>query len=207
MYNPPAFSEDRAEVLAAAVRAHPLGTLITSGASGLLANVAPFMMRQEGETWVLRSHLAKANDQITDLRTGIDALVMFQGPQAYVSPTWYAIKQEHGKAVPTWNYVIAQMWGSAILHDDPDWILDQLHEITQAQEGGRTQPWQVSDAPANYIKAQLRGIVGLEIRLTKMTGKWKLSQNQPERNRTGVIDGLRDDGQHLVADLVASAVL
>lgn len=205
MYNPPAFKEDRPDVLAAAIRSHPLGTLITSGEGGLRANVLPFVVRPDGDAWLLRGHLAKANDQVPDLRAGADVLVMFQGPQSYVSPSWYPTKKEHGKAVPTWNYMIVQAWGAPVLHDDPAWLLDQLNEITGVHESGRADPWAVSDAPADYVEAQLRGIVGLEIRVARMAGKWKASQNQPERNRLGVIEGLIGDGEHGMADLVADA--
>lgn len=206
MYNPPAFREDRPEVLAEAVRAYPLGTLITSGPSGLLANVLPFSLRVEGDQWVLRGHLVKANDQIEDLRQGGEALVMFQGPQAYVSPSWYPTKALHGKAVPTWNYMIVQAWGRSVIHEDTNWLLAQLAELTNAHEAGRAEPWSIADAPEAYVQAQLRGIVGLEIRVTRTDGKWKASQNQPEQNMAGVIDGLVRDGKEDAARVISEAM-
>lgn len=205
MYSPPAFREDRPEVMAAAVRAHPLATLVTSGKSGLLANVAPFTLRENGDHWVLCSHLAKANDQIEDLRSGCEALVQFQGPQAYVSPSWYPTKKEDGKAVPTWNYVIVQAWGQACVHDDSEWLLGQLSEITAAHETGRDDPWSIGDAPPAYIEAQLRGIVGLEIKVSRRVGKWKASQNQPMLNKIGVIKGLQRDRMVAAANTVKDA--
>ena len=206
MYRPTAFAEDRPEILAQTIRAHPLGTLITSGESGLLANVVPFTVRERGGQWVLCTHLAKASDQIADLRAGAEALIMFQGPQAYVSPSWYPTKQEHGKVVPTWNYIIVQAWGAPAVKDDPAWLLEQLTEITAAHEGGREQPWGLDDAPAGFIEAQLRGIVGLEIAVSRFAGKWKVSQNQPPRNKAGVVEGLTRDGRSDMARAVQAAV-
>ncbi|MCW4463780.1 FMN-binding negative transcriptional regulator [Sphingomonas sp. BT-65] len=204
MYRPPAFREDRLDILHDAIRAHPLGTLITGGPSGLIANVLPFSLRADPGGDVLRAHLAKANEQIVDLRAGTPALVMFQGPQAYVSPSWYPTKQDHGKVVPTWNYVIVQAWGTPAIIDDSKWVLDQIGELTAAHESERPEPWNVTDAPETFIAAQLKGIVGLELPIERIKGKWKTSQNQPEPNRLGVIDGLRRDGHHALADAVSA---
>lgn len=205
MYNPPAFLEDRPEVQAALIRSYPLATLVTSGPSGLLANVAPFILRETAERWTLCSHLARANDQIDDLRRGAEALIIFQGPQAYISPSWYPTKAETGKAVPTWNYMIVQARGAPVLREDPGWLLEQLAEITAWHEDRRDQPWGLSDAPEGFVDAQLRGIVGLEIPVDQIAGKWKVSQNQPARNRAGVIEGLIGDGQTAAAEAVRLA--
>lgn len=205
MYVPPAFCEDRSDILRAAIEAHPLGTLITSGASGLRANVLPFTVIDGTDGPRLQAHLAKANEQVGDLREGCEALVLFQGPQAYVSPSWYPSKQVNGKAVPTWNYVIVEVRGTPSVKDDPQWLLDQITGLTDRHEAGRAEPWRVTDAPPSYVEAQLRGIVGLELSVDHMVGKWKLSQNQPAANRQGVADGLRADGADALARLVAEA--
>jgi transcriptional regulator len=207
MYVPPAFREDRSDILRAAIEAHPLGTLITRGSSGLRANVLPFTFIDGADGHRLHAHLAKANEQVSDLREGCEALVLFQGPQAYVSPSWYPTKQLHGKAVPTWNYVIVEVRGTPSIKDDPQWLLDQITGLTDRHEAGRAEPWRVTDAPPSYVEAQLRGIVGLDLSVDHMAGTWKLSQNQPAANRQGVVDGLQADGADALARLVAEAGL
>jgi len=167
-----------------------------------MANVIPFSLHVEEDGDVLRAHLAKANEQIAELRKGTPVLVVFQGLQGYVSPSWYPTKREHGKVVPTWNYVIVQAHGPSRVIDDPAWLLEQITELTSAQENGRAEPWDVSDAPDDYVKAQLKGIVGLEIPISRLEGKWKMSQNQPERNQRGVAAGLREDGHAALANEV-----
>jgi transcriptional regulator len=205
MYRPPAFREDRPEVLRAAIRAHPLATLVTHGPQGLQANLLPFILATDEGKDILRGHLSKANSQIDDLRCGAQALVIFQGPQAYITPSWYATKREHGKVVPTWNYVVVQARGKAKVIEDPVWLLAQVRELTTQQEQPRDEPWAVSDAPASFISSQLKGIIGIEIPVDRIEGKWKASQNQPAANRIGVIDGLREqDPASVMADLVTS---
>ncbi|WP_347093389.1 FMN-binding negative transcriptional regulator [Sphingomonas parapaucimobilis] len=203
VYRPPAFRENRPEVLYEAVQAHPLGTLITYGASGLMANVVPFTLRVEASSAVLRAHLAKANEQVADLEAGSPVLVIFQGPQAYVSPSWYATKREHGKVVPTWNYVIVQARGRPVMIEGQDWLGAQIDELTSIHERGRPEPWSLDDAPADFVAGQMRGIIGLEIPIEQIEGKWKVSQNQPMPNRIGVERGLRVDGRMDMADEVA----
>jgi len=206
VYRPPAFREDRLDVLHALIRANPLAMLVTAGEGGLMANPIPFLIDPEGaEKGLLRAHLAKANDQIAALRSGTEALVLFQGPEAYVTPSWYPSKQEHGKVVPTWNYVTVHAWGTPRVIDDPDWLRGQIGALTAAQEAQRSHPWAVGDAPADFIGAQIKGIVGLEIPVERIEGKWKVSQNRPAADRHGVIDGLRAGRpeQALMADLVA----
>ena len=148
MYQPPAFREDRLEILCDLIRVHPLATLVTHGASGLAANLAPFTLvtGHDGAN-LLRAHLAKANDQLADLRQGCEALVIFQGPQAYISPSWYPTKKEDGKAVPTWNYIVVQAWGRPRVIDEPAWLLTQVDALTTQQERDRAEPWSVGDAP------------------------------------------------------------
>ena len=200
MYSPPAFVEERADVLHGLIRTHPLGLLITAGASGLIANPVPFQLVIEGDATVLRAHLSRANPQLADI-DGADCLVAFQGPQAYVSPSWYATKQETGKVVPTWNYITVQARGTARKIDDPVWLRTQIEALTWSQEHGLAEPWTVDDAPADFIAAQIRGIVGVEIPVARMDGKWKLSQNRNTADRRGVIAGLTEHGK---TDLAAA---
>lgn len=202
MYMPPAFREDRPEVLRALIRAHPLATLVTGGAGGLTANLVPFVLAATARGDVLRAHMAKANEQLASLRKGEEALVIFQGPEAYITPSWYATKQEHGKVVPTWNYVVVQAWGTPQVVEAPEWLLDQIHELTQAQEAGRRDPWAVTDAPPDFIASQIEGVAGVEIAVDRIEGKWKASQNQPEANRQGVVRGLREVAAEDMARIV-----
>lgn len=193
MYRPPAFREDRPELLHAAIRAHPLATLVTHGPSGLTANLVPFTLAaHEDGPDLLRAHLAKANPQLADLRAGGEALVIFQGPQAYVTPSWYPSKQAHGKVVPTWNYILVQAHGRPRVIDDATWLRTQIDALTAQQEADRQQPWAVADAPPDFVAAQLKGIAGVEIAVDRIEGKWKASQNQPADNHAGVVAGLRE---------------
>jgi transcriptional regulator len=193
MYRPPAFREDRPELLHAAIRAHPLATLVTHGLSGLTANLVPFTLVPGADgPDLLRAHLAKANPQLADLRAGGEALVIFQGPQAYITPSWYPSKHEHGKVVPTWNYILVQAHGRPRVIDDAEWLRAQIDALTTLQEADRDDPWAVADAPADYVAAQLKGIAGVEIAVERIEGKWKASQNQPAANHEGVVAGLRE---------------
>lgn len=191
MFQPPMFREERTDILHDLIRAHPLATLVTCGASGLAANSVPFTLvaEQDGPT-VLRAHMAKGNDQLSDLREGAEALIIFQGPQAYISPSWYPTKKEHGKVVPTWNYIVVQARGRAWVIDDDAWLLAQIDALTTQQEQSRAEPWSIGDAPEAYIAGQLKAIVGLEIPIDRIEGKWKASQNQPTINRAAVVEGL-----------------
>ena len=192
MHVPPAFAEDRPEVLAALIAAHPLATLISHGPDGLTANLIP--MQLDPAAQVLRAHLARANPQLDDLRAGGPVLAVFQGLQAYVSPGWYASKAEHGRVVPTWNYLTVQVRGVPRVIDDADWLHAQVSSLTERHEAGASVPWAVTDAPPAFVAAQLRGIVGLEVPVARMQGKWKASQNRPPDDRAGVIAGLAERG-------------
>lgn len=204
MFRPPAFREDRIDVLHALIQAHPLATLVTAGTGGLTASLIPFTIATgRGEKGVLRAHLAKANDQIAALREGAEALVIFQGPEAYITPSWYASKAEHGKVVPTWNYVVVQAWGAPQVIDDPEWLRVQIDELTRAQEAPRPEPWSVTDAPETFVASQIRGIIGLEIPIARIEGMWKVSQNRPAADKAGVVRGLRSEGQSVpMAEIV-----
>ena len=192
MYMPRHFEETRPEVLHELVRSHPLGLLITQDAdAGLSANPVPFLLEHdEAGRAVLRAHVARANPVWQAARRDVESLVVFQGPQAYVSPGWYATKAEHGKVVPTWNYVAVHAYGSAEFFEDADRLLDVVTRLTALYEGPREKAWQVSDAPADFIKAQLRGIVGFRMPITRIDAKKKMSQNRKLEDRAGVIAGL-----------------
>lgn len=191
MYQPPHFREDNLNVQHALIREHPLGLLITSGPSGLIANSVPFHLDSDAsEKGTLRLHLAKANAQWRDIRDGASILAVFQGANSYVTPSWYETKRETGKVVPTWNYAIVQARGQASVVEDADWLLAQIKAITGEHENAREKPWAVADAPAEFIRSQLKGIIGIEIEITEIEGKWKVSQNRPTADREGVAEGL-----------------
>lgn len=204
MYQPPHFREDDLATQHALIRAHPLGLLITAGGSGLIANPVPFHLDAEAaEKGVLRLHLARANGQWRDIEAGAPVLAVFQGANSYVTPSWYKTKQETGKVVPTWNYAIVQVRGNARVVDDADWLRAQIDAITGQQEGQRDKPWAVQDAPEDFIRAQLKGIIGVEIEITTLEGKWKVSQNRPVADREGVAQGLSaGSGQEDMIELV-----
>jgi transcriptional regulator len=207
VYQPPHFREERRDAQHELIRRHPLGLLITAGPGGLMANPIPFLIDSAAsEHGTLRAHMARANPQLRELTVAAECLVVFQGPQEYVTPAWYATKQETGKVVPTWNYATVHAWGRPVLFDGGAWLEEQLRQLTRHQEQGRVVPWDVSDAPEAFIAAQMKGIVGLEIVITRIEGKWKVSQNRPEQDRRGVHDGLRELGANAapMADLVAS---
>ena len=192
MYQPAAFLEDRLDVLHDLMRSHPLATLITAGPGGLMANLLPVLVDAgEGRSGRLRAHLARANPQCAELAAVGECLLLFQGPAAYISPNWYATKRETHKVVPTWNYATVQVRGAPRLVDDPVWLRRLLGDLTHTHEATQPAPWQVEDAPADFIAAQMRAIVGIEIPIARIEGKWKMSQNRPQADRRGVVEGLR----------------
>jgi len=204
MYLPKHFEETRSEALHELIRAHPLGMLVTLNGAGLQANSVPFILDADpaGGPGILRAHVARANPLWRETRGDVEALVVFQGPQAYISPGWYASKAEHGKVVPTWNYVMVQARGTLRAVDDAEWLRAFVTRLTTKHEAVQAQPWAVTDAPADYIDTMLRAIVGIEIPLTALTGKWKVSQNRPAADRAGVVAGLNAMGQPQSAKLV-----
>lgn len=206
MYLPPHFREDALEIQHSLIRAHPLGLLVSAGTGGLVANSVPFVLdATASQKGTLRCHVARANPHWRELQSVDECLVVFQGPEAYVTPSWYQTKQETGAVVPTWNYVTVHAWGKPTVIEDTDWLRTQIEALTRQQERARPEPWHVADAPAPFVAGQIRGIVGIEIPITRIEGKWKLSQNRPQQDRAGVVAGLRRDvaGAHPVADLVA----
>jgi transcriptional regulator len=193
MYQTPHFREDDLEIQHALIRAHPLGLVISQSAAGILANPVPFLIYPEGDKGVLRCHLAKANPHVAALREDPAALVVFQGAEHYISPSWYPSKAEHGRTVPTWNYAIVQARGSAELIEDPAWLLANVSALSDVHEGRRAKPWAVTDAPEPFIASQLKGIVGVEIVIETIEGKFKASQNRPVADRAGVVAGLANE--------------
>lgn len=193
MYCPRAFREERLDVLHGLIQTHPLATLVTNGSQGLIANLIPFSLRSDNGNSVLQTHLARSNNQIDSLREMSEALVIFHGPECYITPSWYPMKAEHGKEVPTWNYVMVQVRGKPQIIEDSDWLRTQLDQLSSHLERDREHPWSLSDAPANYITAQLKGIIGIEIPITSIQGKWKMSQNRSPVDRKGVIAGLKQE--------------
>jgi transcriptional regulator len=210
MYSTPLFREQRLEVKHALIRAHPLGTLVTRTVQGLIANLIPFLIDPKAsENGTLKGHVARANSQWREFDPNYDALVIFQGSQTYISPSWYETKRQTGKVVPTWNYVVVQAHGRLVIRDDPDWVSTQIRQLTETQESKRAHPWAVSDAPREFIEQQVRAIVGIEIPISRLEGKWKVSQNRPQADREGVVEGLKegaDDNGLAMAALVASAL-
>jgi transcriptional regulator len=208
MYEPPHFRETRAEVLHELIRAHPLGLLVCNGPGGPVANAVPFLIDPEpAPHGRLRAHVAKANQQWRMLAEAPDTpvLVVFQGVDAYITPSWYETKRETGKVVPTWNYVMVQVRGRARVMAERDWLHGQITELTTAHEGSRAGPWLVTDAPEPFVEAQIKGIIGIEIDISEIHGKWKVSQNRPVPDRVGVAQGLRehhDEGSAKMAELV-----
>jgi transcriptional regulator len=193
MYLPAHFNEQRAELLRELIREHPLGALVTLAAEGLSANHLPFEFDAEpAPLGTLRCHVARANPVWRDFSPTVEALVIFQGPKAYVSPSFYPSKQVIGEVVPTYNYVIVHGYGAMKIIHDREWLRGLVTRLTNRFEAGRATPWHVTDAPAKFIDTQLGAIVGIEIALTKLIGKWKVSQNRPVDDRKGVIEGLTE---------------
>jgi transcriptional regulator len=198
MYVPAHFREDRVEVLLDAMRRIALATLVTEGVGGIEANHLPLLL----EDGVLRGHFARANPVWKNLKPETDALAVFLGPHAYVSPSWYPSKAESGKVVPTWNYITVHARGRLTLRDDPAWLRAHVGSLSEAHEAGSKAPWSVTDAPGEYIESLLRAIVGFEISITKLEGKWKLSQNRSAADKDGVREALVRDGRADLAGLM-----
>jgi len=191
VYNPASFAETRPEILEAAMVSHPLAALVTAGSGGLAASHLPLLYyRAEGGHGVLRGHMARANRQWREVLPGSEALAIFGGPQHYVSPTWYPSKQEHGKVVPTWNYVVIHAHGMLTVRNEPEWLLENVRALSERHESTNEAPWQVADAPPEFIANLLKAIIGVELTITRLEGKWKVSQNRPIPDRRGVISGL-----------------
>ena len=210
MYLPTQFKEERIEVLHDAIRQARLGTLVTLGPDGLEASHVPMLIDPApAPNGMLRGHVARANPQWRAPAKDVQALAMFLGPHAYITPSWYATKQQTGKVVPTWNYVAIHAYGPVTFFDDPERLRAIVTGLTQTHEKPRAEPWAVSDAPDEFVRAQLKGIVGFEIPIARIEGKWKMSQNRPAEDRGGVVEGLGREGgetEAVVAQLVSSTL-
>jgi transcriptional regulator len=208
MYLPKDFREDSVPALHDAIRRIALGTLVTLGADGMEASHVPMLIDPEPAPFgTLRGHLARANPQWRGVTPGTQALAIFLGPEAYVTPAWYATKRATGKVVPTWNYVSVHAYGALRVIDDAEWLRALVTRLTETHEAERAAPWAVSDAPADYIAGMLRAIVGFELPIARLEGKWKMSQNRPAEDRAGVVEGLKREGgaeEAAVADIVAA---
>ncbi|MFT5611340.1 MAG: transcriptional regulator [Arenicella sp.] len=191
MYNLSPFKQEDDQQLKSFIAQYPLATLLSINSSGLEANHIPlYFVEDEHAKPLLRGHIAKANPLWAEVADKSQVLMIFQGPQSYISPNWYPSKKEHGKVVPTWNYAVVHLRGKISFISDNAWKLDMLNTLTNKSERHQTAPWEVADAPQGYIERQLAGIVGIEISLSSMQGKWKMSQNKSASDHQGVIDGL-----------------
>ncbi len=205
MHIPHKFQQDNIEELLALLRDYPFANLVTYSASGVEANHLPISISWQGDKLYLHAHIAKVNTLWQSVAEGSEVLIIFNGPNAYISPNHYPTKQQTGKAVPTWNYVAVHVKGDIRFIHDPTWIHQALETLTTEHEAQNDKPWAMSDAPATYINKMLPAIVGIEIAVTSMKGQWKLSQNQPEINRIGVIKGLSEQ-KSTNADKIAAMV-
>jgi len=191
MYVPSQFEETRLDVLHDLIREHSLATLVTLGSQGLDANHIPLELDPGPAPFgTLRGHVARGNPVWRDFSGDVEALAVFQGPQAYISPGWYQTKRETGKVVPTYNYIVVHAYGPMRVIEDRAWLRGLVERLTSRYESGRPEPWKVTDAPAEFIDQMLGAIVGIEIQLTRLVGKWKVSQNRPSADRDGVVKGL-----------------
>ena len=204
MYVPAHFAEDRIPVLHDAIRAFGLATLVTLTADGLIASHVPLLLDPDrGPYGTLIGHFARPNPQAKEAIG--EALAIFQGPEGYITPSYYPTKAENGKVVPTWNYAAVHAYGPLRFIDGKAELLDIVTQLTNRHETPRAVPWSVSDAPADFVQGMLNGIVGFELTIARLQGKWKMSQNRPAPDRDGAISGLRADGQAELADMVGQS--
>ena len=200
MYVPAHFAADDAAV-AELLSSRRAADLITLTEDGLVATFLPFL--HDGDAGILRGHLARNNDQWKRPATG-ESLVIVHGPDAYVSPNWYASKAEHGRVVPTWNYITAHVYGQLVVHDDPAWLATLVRDLTDRHESGEPAPWSVDDAPEKFFNGQLRAIVGVELRISRIEAKVKMSQNRPDADIDGVVEALTDRNPAVSAAVATS---
>ena len=186
VYLPPAFTEARPEVLIEHIERHDFGLLVSHGADGLIASHIPFLVERDGDQLHLHGHLARPNPQVGDLARGGEVLAIFHGPHAYISPSWYT----SGPSVPTWNYADVHAYGIVRLVEDADWLRQLLRRLSERHEARNPDPWQMQDLPETYLEGMMKGIVGLDIAVTRLEGKYKLSQNRPAADRPRVVAAL-----------------
>jgi transcriptional regulator len=207
MYIPRHFEETDVKVLRSLIRAHPLGTWVTPGDGRLIANHIPFLLHEDrGPFGTLVGHVARANPVWRDYSRSSPSVVIFQGAETYITPSWYPSKKEHGKVVPTWNYAVVHAHGLPRVFEGKDWLLKHVTELTGVHESKEAKPWKVADAPADYIEGILATIVGIEIPIDALEGKWKAGQNRTPSDQAGAIEGLRrrgDESSSAVAEMMA----
>lgn len=195
MHIPKQFEEVRVNVMYELIRAYPLATLVTHSSIGLNANHIPLHLSESPSPYgALRGHIARANPLLGEIADGIETLAIFHGPDSYITPSWYATKKETGKVVPTWNYAVVHAYGFLRVVDNASWLRAQLEALTDHNEAFFPEPWAVSDAPPEYVEKIMAAIVGVEMVITKLLGKWKASQNQSTQNQMGVVSGLKESG-------------
>ena len=205
MFDAEAFREVRVDVLHALIKAHPLATLVVTTEAGLEANHIPLLMDPApGPFGTLRGHVARANPVWRTFNADTEALAVFQGPQGYITPSWYPSKAQHGKVVPTWNYAVVHAHGPLKIHEDAEWLRVLVTRLTQRQESRRAKPWHVSDAPGDYIDTMLKAIVGIEIPVSRLQGKWKMSQNRLPQDRDGVVGALESQADEASQSLLGA---
>jgi transcriptional regulator len=207
MYIPAHFNESRPDVLFDLIENNALGTLITQGKNGLDANHIPFeLARTTGPMGTLLCHVARNNPVWQDVVTGAEVLVVFRAGDAYISPTWYPSKHELHRQVPTWNYIVAHVHGRITIHDDEGFVRRNVAKLTRKHEANQPEPWQMAHAPKDYLDAMFKAIVGLEIEITKLEGKSKLSQNKEMRDIQSAADALVDRGQETIGKAMKAAI-
>jgi len=193
MYIPRANQETRIPIIQKLMEDHPFASLITMGSSGLFATHIPMVLERDASPHgLLRCHISRANPQWREFSPDLEALAIFSGPQHYITPSWYPEKQETGKVVPTWNYAVVHAYGHLRVIEDPNWLMAHLQSLVKINEAEFPTPWKIEDAPADYIASQVKGIVGFEMVIERLEGKWKVSQNRSEEDRGGVADGLAE---------------
>jgi transcriptional regulator len=202
VYLPPHFEQSNPDAIRDLIAERPLGTLITLGADGLSANHTPFLLdERSGDCGTLIGHVARNNAVWHDYDASVEALVIFQGPSAYISPNWYPTKQETHEVVPTYNYAVVHAYGPLIVHKDEKWLRGIVGRLTKTMEASQPAPWKMADAPADYLKMMLGNIVGIEIPITRLIGKWKTSQNRIEADRLGAANALQARGDDVSAEM------
>jgi transcriptional regulator len=209
MYQPDDFRVEDIPEMHALMRARPFAALVSAGSAGLFASHLPTVLKDDGPCGVIECHLARANPHWRDLAEGNEALMIFQGPEGYITPNWYPSKALHGKAVPTWNFAVVHAFGRPEVMKEKDWLYRHVTELTAQQERNEANPWAPSDAPDTYIEVMLRGIVGFRFAITRLKGKWKMSQNREVQDRVGVVKGLnaRAAGDDLeIAEVVSRRI-
>lgn len=204
MYLPEQFRVDDVAALHALMRARPFATLVSAAADGLTATHLPTVLKDDGPYGTIECHVARANPHWRAFAGGTEALLIFQGPEGYITPNWYASKAEHGKVVPTWNYAVVHAHGRAEAMDDVAWLRRHVGELTAQQEASEAKPWAVTDAPESFIAGMARAIVGIRLPIARLEGKWKMSQNRELEDRKGVVAGLSARGEGEDAAIAAT---